>query len=222
MFIQSKQRFLDSILLLTGLFFLHVSPDSLEAVCLLPAVRGLPQVVGAPRLRAKRRPRRHHQIHQGMGVLRHVWIGCPRYEDNRVSVLLRRPQGTNINSQQENSRNLQIDVWIQNLFSTDEEIINHDWDWFWFIRIFFGNMKPSFLGRTGGLLRRRSALPLAVGGCAAGGLRTARTAPQSLAAVLLRQSPASSRGHLGARILPLLSGTHQTFCSDLKLSGHQR
>lgn len=59
-------------------FFSSASADPLEAVCVLPAVRGLPQVVSAPWLQAEQRPRRHHQVHQGMGVLQHVWTGQPR------------------------------------------------------------------------------------------------------------------------------------------------
>lgn len=53
------------------------SADPLEAVRLLPAVWSLPPLVRAARLRAEQRSCRYNPIHQGVGVLWHVWIGCP-------------------------------------------------------------------------------------------------------------------------------------------------
>lgn len=76
--------------------------------------------------------------------------------------------------------------------------------------------------RAVGVLRRCALLPLAGGGSPAEQTPGAQPAPQRTAAVLLRQGPPDPRCHLGARLLPALSGPHQTVCAHLKLAGYQR
>lgn len=76
--------------------------------------------------------------------------------------------------------------------------------------------------RAVSVLLRRALVPLAVGRSSARWHGGVRPAPQSPAAVLLRQSAAHPRRHLGARLRAALSGPHPALCAHLQLAGHPR
>lgn len=84
------------------------------------------------------------------------------------------------------------------------------------------DMSVCWFCRAVGVLRRCALLPLGGGGSPAEQTPGAQPAPQRAAAVLLWQSPPDPRCHLGARLLPALSGPPQTVCAHLKLPGYQR
>lgn len=176
--------------------------DPLEAVCVLPALWGVPQVVHAPWLWAEHRPRWPHSVHQGVGVLQDVWIGRPWWDWSH-----------RFHSSQRN----------RSCVAAVMEMINLQMNYYY---SYYCNdllkvvVRFQFLlvSRAVGILQRLAAL--SPGG--SGGECEDPTPPQGPVALVLRESPPHPRRHLGARLLAAVSGLHQAICANLKLTGYPR